>query len=384
MVRICRLGLWDETIPGIIFDDKGISNYAKIQLKLMEDFPRGEVGRLQWQKIVEDAKIKGKKNKYDCIVGVSGGTDSSYLLHILKKEYGLRILAVNLDNGWNSEISVRNIQKMTSKLNIDLETYVIDYEEIKDQFRCYMLASLPWIDAPSDIAIQNVLYLIANRENIKYIFVGNDFRSEGKQPTEWTYSDIKQLKYLHKLYGKTKLKTFPILTIFNFIFLSYVKGIKLIYPYNYLEYNKKYAQRYLQENYEWEYYGEHHHENLFTKFAIGYWQYKKFGIDKRKITYSAQILSHQISREEAFKILSKEPYTEIEINKDLDYILNKLELTKSQFYEIWKSPNKTFRDYPSYYYYFERFHNYLWPILSKVIHIKPKIFYELEERNKSK
>jgi len=379
---VCAKGIWDESIPGIKFDKDGVSNYAKIQLKLMEDFPRGEEGRRKWLEIVRDAKVKGKNKKYDGIVGVSGGTDSSYLLHLLKTVYDLRILAVNLDNGWNSEIAVRNIQKMTKILDIDLETYVIDYEEIKDLFRCYMFASLPWIDAPSDIAIQNVLYLIADRLNVKYIFVGNDFRSEGKQPTEWTYSDMKQLHHLHKVYGTKRLKTYPKMSILKFIYLSYFKNIKMIYPYNYLEYSKKEAQKFLKENYGWEYYDEHHHENLFTKFAIGYWQYKKFGIDKRKITYSAQILSNQITKEEALKIISKEPYNTSEINKDLEYILNKLDLTKDDFDKIWDKPNKTFRDYPSYYHYFEKFYDYLWPLLSKIIQVKPKVFYEFEERRK--
>ncbi len=206
---ICKLGVWDETIPGIKFDEDGISNYAKIQRKLMKDFPRGNSGKKQWESIIEDVKLEGNKGKYDCIVGVSGGTDSSYLLHILSQN-GLKPLAVNLDNGWNSEIAVANIKNMTSKLSIDLETYVIDYEEIKDLMRVYMLASLPWIDAPTDLAIQSILYLIAEKEKVNYIFIGNDFRSEGKQPTEWTYSDQKQLYYLHKKYGKVKLKTFPL------------------------------------------------------------------------------------------------------------------------------------------------------------------------------
>jgi asparagine synthetase B (glutamine-hydrolysing) len=208
--KVCKLGIWDETIPGVSFDNRGVSNYAKIQLKLMEDFPRGEIGEKQWQKIVLDIKKTTNNRKYNCIVGISGGTDSSYLLHILVKKYGLKPLAVNLDNGWNSEIAVANIKTMTKSLGIDLETYVIDYEEIKDLMRCYMLAALPWIDAPTDLAIQAILYLTAQKENIKYIFLGNDFRSEGKQPTEWTYSDTKQLKYLHKKFGRVKLKTYPI------------------------------------------------------------------------------------------------------------------------------------------------------------------------------
>lgn len=380
-MKICKLGVWDETIPGIKFDKDGISNYAKIQLKLMEDFPRGEKGKKRWFEIVENVKRKGKGNKYDCIIGISGGTDSSYLLFIAK-EYGLRPLAVNLDNGWNSEIAVSNIKKMTSALNVDLETYVIDYEEIKDLMRCYMLASLPWIDAPTDMAIRAILYKIAAKEKVKYIFIGNDFRSEGKQPTEWTYSDEKQLRFLHNKFGRVKLNSYPLLSPLQLLFFGYFKNIKMIPVYSFLDYQKKKAQEFLKEKFDWEYYGEHHHENLFTKFAIGYWQYEKFGIDKRKITYSAQVLSGEISREEALIRIDKKPYDEHQIRNDIDYILNKLDFSKEEFEKIWNSPNKSFRDYPSYYKYFEKFYNYLYPFVSRVVPIRPKIFYEYDERKK--
>jgi len=378
--KMCVQGLWDTTVPGIAFDKKGVSNYAKIQYKLIEDFPRGKAGKEKWESLTDEIKIKGKGKRYDCIIGVSGGTDSSYLMHIAKS-YGLRPLAINLDNGWSSEIAVSNIKKLTDALNIDLETYVIDYEEIKDLMRSYILAGLPWIDAPTDLAIQSILYIIANRENIKYIFVGNDFRSEGKQPTEWTYSDQKQLFYIHKLFGRTKLRTYPIISLSKLFYLGYLKKIKLIPVYYFIEYNKKEAQIFLKEKYGWDYYGEHHHENLFTKFAIGYWQFEKFGIDKRIITYSAQVISGEISRDEALQRISKKPYDNNEIQYELDYILNKLSFTKDEFEKIWNSPNKNFRDYPSYYSYFVKFHKYLWPFVAKIVPTKPKIFYEMEQRN---
>ncbi|MFC2136159.1 N-acetyl sugar amidotransferase [Bacteroidota bacterium] len=380
-MQICKLGIWDETIPGIKFDQNGVSNYAKIQHKLMSDFPRGKVGEQTWQEILNKSKNKRKNKKYDCIVGVSGGTDSSYLLHLLRK-YNLRPLAVNLDNGWSSEIAVTNIKNITEKLNIDLETYVIDYEEIKDLMRSFMLAGLPWIDAPTDLAIRSILYLMAAKENIKYIFVGNDFRSEGKQPTEWTYSDQKQLIYLHNKFGKVKLKTYPIISLGKFLYLGYFRKIKLVPVYNYIGYQKKHAQEFLKEKYGWKYYGEHHHENLFTKFTIGYWQFKKFGIDKRKITYSAQVLSGEIEREKALEKIFHSPYDEKELKNDLDYILNKLGFSNEEFTKIWKSANHSFRDYPSYYLYFEKFYKYIWPLISQVVHSKPKIFYEYDERNK--
>ncbi|NUN07798.1 MAG: N-acetyl sugar amidotransferase [Ignavibacteriaceae bacterium] len=376
---ICKLGIWDETVPGFVFDENGVSNYARIQQKLMYEFPRGGEGKRKWIKVVEETRREWKNKSYDCVVGVSGGTDSSYLLYVIK-EAGLRPLAVNLDNGWNSEIAVANIQLMTNALGIDLETYVIDYEEIKDLMRCYMEASLPWIDVPTDIAIQSILYKLASKIGVKYIFIGNDFRSEGKQPTEWTYSDQKQLLHLHKMYGKVKLKTFPMLSLVELYYLGYVKGVKLFPVYNFIDYNKQDAQQFLIDKFGWRYYGEHHHENLFTKFAIGYWMYEKFGIDKRKITYSAQVLSGKITRKEALAKIANPPYSKEDIDKDLEYILNKLSYSKSDFQRLWNAPNKSFHDYPSYFNFIIKAYQYLWPVLKGIVPTKPKIFYELEER----
>jgi N-acetyl sugar amidotransferase len=345
--QICKLGIYDESIPDIRFDATGKSNYAELFEKLVEAYPRGEVGLEFWQSTVEQIKNAGKSKSYDCIIGVSGGTDSCYLLH-LAKEWGLRPLAVNLDNGWNSDISVKNILKMTRDLDIDLETYVINYEEVKDLLKSYMMAGLSWIDIPTDLAIKSVLYKIANREGIKYILRGNDFRSEGSQPKDWTYGDGKQLEAIHKMYGKVKLRTFPNYTISNLIYYAFVKRIKSIYPFYYIDYNKQSAQKLLIETYGWEYYGGHHHENTFTKFTMSYWLYEKFGIDKRIITLSAQILNKVITREEALNEISNLPYDIEKSDELIAYVCKKLDLTTDEFKTLFKNPNKTFRDYPSY------------------------------------
>ena len=189
----CSRGIWDSTIPGIAFDENGVSNYSRIFDTYAEAYPKGETGLRKWEEFVTKIQSKRKKGKYDCIIGVSGGTDSSYLLHLANR-YRLNPLAVNLDNGWSSKTSVLNIKKVTSALNIDLETYVIDYEEMKDILLSYMKASLPWIDCPTDHAIKSILYQTALKEKIKYILIGHDFRSEGTQPYEWTYGDGRQIK----------------------------------------------------------------------------------------------------------------------------------------------------------------------------------------------
>jgi N-acetyl sugar amidotransferase len=375
--QVCSRGVWDETIPGIVFDENGVSNYARLFDRLAEAYPRGEKGKMDWEVMVGKMKKYGRNKRYDCIIGVSGGTDSSYLLH-LAREYGLRPLAVNLDNGWSSDISVKNIKKMTNALSIDLETYVIDYEEIKDLLRSYMLAGLPWIDMPTDLAIKAVLYKIASRESIKYVLRGNDFRSEGTQPTEWTYGDGKQLSHIHKKYGKVRLRTFPNYTLFNLFYYGFLRGIKSIYPFYYLDYNKTTTQDFLKKEYNWEYYGGHHHENLFTKFAISYWLFEKFGIDKRKITYSAQILSGEINRESVFSIMEKLPYDKSEAGQMIDYVIKKLDLTKEEFNVLMSSPNKSFRDYPSHINFLNKMISITAPAMKLIFLHKPQSLYRSE------
>jgi N-acetyl sugar amidotransferase len=377
--KICSIGVWDETIPGISFDEKGISNYYRLMEKLMEAYPRGEKGLETWKAFVNRISAAGKGKTYDCIIGVSGGTDSSYLLW-LAKEYGLRPLAVNLDNGWNSDISVKNIKKMTDALKIDLVTYVIDYEEIKDLNRCYMKASLPWVDIPTDLAIKAVLYKIAAREGVKFILRGNDFRSEGTQPREWTYGDGRQLKYVHNKFGKVRLRSFPNYRIQNLVYYSLVKKIKSIYPFYYLDYSKNDAQQFLTEKFGWEYYGGHHFENIFTRFVISYWLYEKFGIDKRKITFSAQIVCGEMSRNEVLKLLENKPYDENEKQYFLDYVLKKLDFTPEEFEIILSGRNKNYTDYPSDYRFIDRLIYFSGPVIKKVFLHKPQSLFQAELR----
>jgi N-acetyl sugar amidotransferase len=376
----CTQGIWDTTVPGIRFDDDGVSNYCRIHEKLMIEFARGSQGECRWSATIDEIKRKGSSKKYDCIIGVSGGTDSSYLMH-MAINWGLRPLAVNLDNGWSSDISLKNIRRVTTALNIDLETYVIDYEEVKDVLISQMLAGLPWIDAPTDYAITSVLYKIAIREEIKYILTGSDFRSEGKQPTEWTYTDMKQIVNVHRQFGKKNLKTFPLISLPELIYLGYIRQVKTINPYNYVDYQKKYAQKVLSDAYGWEYYGGHHHENLFTKFTISYWLPEKFKIDKRLITLSAQAVSGEITRDEALEVINSPSYDTSKIEQEKAYVIKKLGLSEQEFMNIWNSPNKSFLDYPSNYPLIRRFAKLIIPIISLILPQKPKIFFELEERD---
>ena len=370
-MKRCTKGIWDETIPGIKFDEDGVSNFCRLQEYMMQQYPRGEKGKKDWNALIEKMKSSPSKSGYHCIVGVSGGVDSSFLM-ILLREAGLNPLAVNLDNGFNSEIAVQNIYKITKKLNIDLETYVIDYEEIKDLLRAYMRARLPWIDTPTDMAIKAVMYKIALQENIRFIIRGNDFRSEGKQPKEWTYSDAKQLKYIHNKFGEgVKLKTYPMLSFSKMVYAAFIKKVKDIRPFYYLDYNKQDAKKMLIEQYGWVDYGGHHHENLFTKFAMAYWLPKKFNIDKRLINLSAQVLSGAISREEALSLIQKPFASENELAELVEYTLKKLSISENEFRKIWNSPNiKTF-DYPSNYNLIYGGINLLYPIINRIFDYHP-------------
>jgi hypothetical protein len=370
----CIYGLWDTTIQDISFDNQGISNYFKMFKKLEEEFPRGEIGRMKWEAIIEKIRQEGRGNKYDCIIGVSGGTDSSYLLHLAVKEWGLRPLAVNLDNGWSSDIAVTNIKIMTDELKIDLETFVIQYEEVKAVLRAFMKAGLPWVDGPTDLAITSILYQIAVKENIKTILVGVDFRSEGKQPNDWTYTDGKLFNHIVQNFEGIELKTFPRMSLYQQIFYGMVLRIRKYQPFYHIDYKKLKAQKFLSNNYGWKYYGGHHYENLFTRFVISYWLVKKFNIDKRIITLSAQLVSGEKSRDEALKELKKAPYDVEQMERDKNTVIKKLGLSKKEFEIIWNNTNKTFHDYPSHYNFLMNNRKLINHYSHFVMPSKPKIF----------
>lgn len=374
----CSIGLWDTSVPGIKFDSDGVSNYARMQQSLMQQYPRGEKGLSDWQTIVDQMKKDGKGKRYDCIIGISGGTDSCYLLHIAY-EYGLRVLAVNLDNGWSSDVAVKNIKVITTALNYDLETFVIDYQEVKTVLKAYILAGLPWIDSPTDTAIKSVLYKTAAREGLKYALNGGDFRSEGKQPLLWTYSDTKQLNYVVKNFSGLKLKTFPKLSLIQLGYFGLFRKIKAVRPLYYLPYEKKAAKELLAKKYGWIDYGGHHHENIFTKFAISYWLPVKFNIDKRIITYSAQVLSGEITREHALEILKTSPFDKEKIDAEKLYVLKKLDLSISDFEKAFKQPNKYYYDYPSYYPAIKKFSKLGKIVASKLFGFKPGIFEAIDQ-----
>lgn len=353
--QICTRCILDATVPDISFDAQGVCNYCALHDRMEKDSPTGTLGQQKILALVAEMQQRNARRKYDCIIGVSGGTDSMYLLH-LARNWGLRPLAMHLDNGWDSAISVANIQAVVTRLDIDLVTDVIDWEESRDVLLSFLKASVPWADIPSDMAINAALYGTAARERVPYILAGNNFRTEGKQPLAWTYGDGRMIHKIQKRFGTRRLKNFPNLTALKLFSYGFIRGIRLVRPLNHLEYSKPDARRILEQEYGWKYYGGHHHESIFTRFILAYWLPKKFNIDKRKVTFSAQVRSGKLARAEALRRIQEPPYALEKMEADRDYVTRKLGLTQEGFRALLAAPPKSSLDYPSYLGLFRHFY----------------------------
>jgi len=336
----------DTTVPEIRFDEKGVCNFCKMHDEMEKEFPLNDNGKKKFEKIVRQIKKAGKKRPYDIIVGVSGGRDSTYALYLAVR-LGLRPLAVHFDNGWNSEIAVTNIKNATNELNVDLYTYVVDWEEFKDLQVSFLKASTSDSEIPTDVAIHGILHKIAAKEKIKYLVFAHSFRTEGVAPLGWTYMDGKYIESVQKAFGKKKLKTYPNMKLWDFFYYRFIRGIKVVPLLTYVDYNQKEVGKMLEKEVGWTYYGGHHHESYYTHFFQSFYLPKKFNIDKRKIEYSALIRTKQMNRGQALAEISK---TEYPYDEELvKYTKRKLGLSNDEFEEILSAPNKTFHDYPTYY-----------------------------------
>ena len=341
--KICTKCVLDTTVADIWFDEQGECKYCKIHNELEKAHPMGPNLETELAVMVEKIKKAGKGKKYDCIAGVSGGRDSTYVL-LTAKRLGLRPLAVHFDNGWNSDISVRNIKNACEKLDIDLYTVVADWEEFKDLQVSFLKSSTPDADIPTDYAIYSVLYDVANKEGIKYLLNGHSFRTEGTSPISWTYMDPLYVKDVHSKLGKIKkIKSFPHMTVAKLQYFIWAKGIREFRLMEFIDYNKKKVDVILKKELDWEYYGGHHHENHYTKFFQSYYLPQKFGIDKRKTELSALVRSGQISREEALAEIKASPYHFEQ--ETVDYAINKLGISSEEWEEIMNMPIKSHDDY---------------------------------------
>lgn len=347
--------------PEFRLDEHGICNYCheyreKEAIRLMKSPERENA----LDALVAKIKKTGVGKPYDCLIGVSGGVDSTYTAYFVKR-LGLRPLAVHFDNGWNSELAVHNIQKVLEKLDIDLFTYVVNWNEFKDLQMSFLKASTPDGEIPTDHAILATLYQVAGKHNIKFIISGNNFKTEGVMPRLWAYGHIDwtYINGIHKKFGSKKLKTYPHFTLIKFLWYTLVRRVKIISILNYMDYDKDEAMRVLQEELNWQYYGGKHYESNYTKFYQGIILPQKFNIDKRKLHLSALILCCQMSKEEAVEELKKPVYPPNQVNEDTEYVAKKYGISPAEIQDIIKAQPRSFLDYPSNYSFHVRLRRFL-------------------------
>jgi N-acetyl sugar amidotransferase len=346
---VCTKCIMNTTDPEIIFDENGVCNHClRYETELPKRVFRGADGKERLSQKIEDIKKSGKNNDYDCIIGVSGGVDSTYVAYLTKK-LGLRPLAIHFDNGWNSELAVSNIEKVLNKLNIDLYTYVIDWEEFKNLQLSFLKASTPDGEIPTDHAINALLFREAAKHNIKYIINGMNFATESMAVKMWAYghSDWKYIKSVHKLFGTSSLKKYPHYNFINLFYWTFIKKIEVVSILNYITYEKDEVMKVIQDELDWVYYGGKHYESVYTRFYQGYLLPTKFNIDKRRGHLSDLVNSGQLTRELALEEIKKEGYSQELFNIDKPFVLKKLELTEEEFQEIMEAKPKTFMDYPN-------------------------------------
>ena len=333
--------------PDITFDEKGICNYYyEFQESYKEKVRSGEQGEKELAEIVEKIKEDGKGKPYDCVMGLSGGVDSTYVAHLAKK-YGLRPMAIHFDNGWNSELAVKNIENIVSKLGFDLHTYVINWEEFKDLQQSYLKASVVDIEAITDHAIFATLYRYAGEKGYKYILSGTNVQTENTLPKTWIHpkSDHINIKAIHKKYGKVNLKTFPFMDAKVKRYYVKMKGVQSVSVLNYVDYNKANVKKLIQEELGWRDYGGKHYESVWTRFYQGYILPTKFKIDKRKAHLSDLIFSGQITKEEALKELEQPIYPQEVFEQDYEFVLKKFGWTDEEFKEIMALPPRSHYDF---------------------------------------
>ena len=352
MGAVCINCVMDTTDSKIQFDDHGICDHCRTYYShILPNWHTDQIGKKNLIQIIKVIKADGKNRDFDCIMGMSGGIDSSYLLHVMKEKYGLRPLVFHVDAGWNSQIAVNNIERLIDGLGLDLYTEVVNWEEIKDLQLAFLKSGVPHIDVPQDHAFFANMYKFASKHKIKYILTGGNYSTECvRNPLEWMYyqSDSIQLRDIHKKFGSIPLNTYPVTNIlWHKVFLPYIRGIKMIRPLDYLPYHKDEAMQILVDKYGYQKYPQKHFESRFTRFYESYWLPERFGYDTRKVQFSSLILTGQMTREEALEQLSKPAYDADTIHHEFEYVANKLNITVAELQTYFDMPKKTYRDYKS-------------------------------------
>ncbi len=348
--QVCTRCVMDTTDSKIVFDENGVCDHClDFEQNVKPNWHTDDRGDAELKDIIAKIKEDGKGRDFDCIIGMSGGADSSYLLHVAVKEYGLRPLVFHVDGGWNSQIAVNNINVMIEKLGLDLYTEVINWEEMKDFQLAYFKAGVANIDVPQDHAFVATLYNFAAKYNIKYILNGGNISTECvRNPLEWIYygTDMAQIGDIRNKFGTNPMKTYPFSSVLRHkLYLRYIQKVQVVKPLNYFPYIKEQAMQVLANEYGWIPYPQKHFESRFTKFYEGYWLPKKFGFDTRKVQYSSLILTGQMTREQALEKLKAPAIADDDAKHDFEYIATKLDISVEELKKYFDQPNKTYKDY---------------------------------------
>lgn len=369
-VKVCTRCIYDERVPAIHFDADGVCNYCHQVASLKAQYGTGQPeGQFLFHEILEDIKRTGRGKRYDCVVGVSGGTDSSYLVY-LAKEWGLRPLAVHYDNTWNSAIATMNIHKVLNGLGVDLYTHVVNNKEADDIFRAFFLAGVAEIEAATDLGYAYLLRQVAAKYSIRYLLEGHSFIAEGITPLGRNYFDGRYIQVIHQRFGRLSMDTFPLMTFTRFLKSALLHRIKFIRPLWYLEYSKEKAQSFLKNTFGWCYYGGHHLENRMTAFYHSVYLPQKFKSDLRNNTLAARVRNGSLSREAAWAAYNTPPLIEDEL---VAYFKKRLDLSDEQYAQVMRAEPKSWADYPTYKKRFERLRP-LFYLLAKT-NLVPMSFY---------
>lgn len=353
--QICTRTIMDTSDPHIVFNEKGESGYYTNFKETIEPaWHTGEQGYNELMKIAEKIKKTSRNKDFDCIIGLSGGLDSSYAAYVAKEVMGIRPLIFHVDAGWNTDKAVGNIEKLIHGLNLDLYTEVINWEEMKDLQVAFLKSQISDQDLPQDYAFFSALYKFAREHKINYVLTGSNYSTECcREPEEWggfPGIDTTLVKDIHGKFGTRPLKTFPLVDILTYkIYYKYALGMEVFKPLNLVPYIKNDAEKLLQEKYGWEPFQHKHHESRFTRFYEDYWLPRKFGYEKRRAHFSSLILTGQMTREEALDRISRPELDEKFLLQEFEYVANKLDLSVRELQDIFDGPNKTFHDYKNKY-----------------------------------
>lgn len=340
----------DTSDSNITFDERGWCDYCNnYYRKILPNWHPDERGEQILEKDIEQIRRHGKGRDHDCLIGISGGVDSSYVTYIAKEKFGLRPLLFHVDAGWNSQQAVNNVERLVDGLGIDLHTEVVDWREMQDLQLAFFKAQVPHVDTPQDHAFFAGLYNFAAKHRFKYILTGANYSTECvREPLEWHYhaSDLRQIKDIHRRFGRSPLKAFPTADIFTYkLYYRYVKGVRVVKPLNYVPFIKEDAMQLLVDRFGWQRYAHKHYESRFTRFYEGYWLPVKFGYDKRRAHFSSLILTKQMTRDEALVRIAEQAYDQDTIAQDFEYIATKLDLSTTELRDLMNGPNKSYRDY---------------------------------------